>query len=197
VLRAQLEALGHAQAVPELIDDIDNMTRIVNQLIDIAEADTLMIKPGDVADLQSVCAEVAAFMAPIAVASGKDIAVTGATNPVWVEGSAAALFQAIRNLVENAITHTAPGTTVEIAVAPNGSVVVRDEGAGIPLEHRELIFQRFWRGDRRRSGSAGLGLSIVTRIVKAHGGSITVGDSPARGSAFAISLRYTVPTPGE
>jgi signal transduction histidine kinase len=117
ILRAQLEALRDQHAVPELIDDIDNMTRIVNQLIDVAEADTLTIAEGDVADLRSVCAEVASFMAPIAVASGKSIAVTGAPDPVWVQGNAAALFQAIRNLVENAIIHTASGTTVEIASA--------------------------------------------------------------------------------
>jgi signal transduction histidine kinase len=164
------------------------MTRIVNQLIDVAEADTLTIADGDVADLQSVCAEVASFMAPIALASGKSIAVTGTAVPVWVVGNPAALFQAIRNLVENAIVHTAAGTTVDIAVGPDGSAVVRDQGPGIPPEQRELIFQRFWRGDRRRAGSAGLGLSIVARIVNAHGGSITIEDAPVRGSAFAINL---------
>jgi signal transduction histidine kinase len=189
ILRAQLEALGDEHATPELIDDIDNMTRIVNQLIDVAEADTLTITDGDVADLRSVCAEVASFMAPIAVGSGKSIAVSGTADPVWVVGNPAALFQAVRNLVENALIHTAGGTTVDIAVSPNGSAVVSDEGVGIPSEQRELIFQRFWRGDRRRAGSAGLGLSIVARIVKAHGGSISVDDAPVRGSAFAINLR--------
>jgi signal transduction histidine kinase len=188
ILRAQLEALSE-QSAPDLISDIDNMTRIVNQLIDVAEADTLTIKAGEVADLRSVCAEVASFMAPIAVASGKTIAMMGPAKPVWVEGSAPALFQAIRNLVENAITHTAPGTTVDIAVGTDGSAVVRDEGPGIPPEQRELIFQRFWRGDRRRAGSAGLGLSIVARIVKVHGGSVDVTDAPLRGTAFTVSLR--------
>lgn len=71
-----------------------------------------------------------------------------------------------------------------------------DEGAGIPQAHRELIFQRFWRGDRRRTGSAGLGLSIVARVVKAHGGSISVTDAPAHGAAFAINLRRAAVTPG-
>jgi signal transduction histidine kinase len=197
ILRAQLEALCDDHAVPELIDDIDNMTRIVNQLIDVAEADTLTIAEGDMADLRSVCVEVASFMAPIAVSSGKSIAVTGAGDPVWVVGNPAALFQAIRNLVENAIIHTASNTTVEIAVGPEGSVVVSDEGAGIPLQQRELIFHRFWRGDRRRPGSGGLGLSIVARIVKAHGGSISVHDAPVRGSAFAINLRRPTMTASE
>jgi signal transduction histidine kinase len=157
----------------------------------------LTIKAGDVADLRSVCVDVASFMAPIAVASSKSIAVTGTADPVWVEGNTAALFQAVRNLVENAIVHTALATTVEIAVGSDGSVVVSDEGEGIPPEQRELVFGRFWRGDRRRTGSAGLGLSIVARIVKAHGGSISIGDAPTRGAAFTINLRRAAMTPGE
>ena len=79
----------------------------------------------------------------------------------------------------------------------DGSIVVRDEGAGILQEQRELIFQRFWRGDRRRTGSTGLGLSIVARIVKVHGGSISVGDAPTRGATFAINLRRVALAPGE
>lgn len=82
-------------------------------------------------------------MAPVAVSQGRDIAVSGASDPVWVEGNAGALFQAVRNLVENAIAHTAQGSAVEIAANRNGSIVVSDAGPGIPAEHRELIFQRF------------------------------------------------------
>jgi signal transduction histidine kinase len=51
------------------------------------------------------------------------------------------------------------------------------------------MFQRFWRGDRRSIGSAGLGLSIVARVVKAYGGSISVADAPVQGLAFSIKLR--------
>jgi signal transduction histidine kinase len=197
ILRAQLEAIADQGSAAELFDDIDTMTRIVNQLIDVAESDTLTIKPGDVADLHAVAADVAAFMAPVAVSAGKSIAITGEISPVWVEGNGGALFQAIRNLVENAITHTASRTTVEIAVRSDGSVVVRDEGQGIPAEQRDLIFQRFWRGDRRSTGSAGLGLSIVARVVKAHGGSIAVADAPVRGLAFSIKLRRAVMRPDD
>lgn len=93
-------------------------------------------------------------MAPMAVAQGKSIAVSGAVEPVSVHGTSSALFQAVRNLVENGIAYTAPATTVDIAVGSDGIVVVSDEGPGIPADQRELIFQRFWRGDRRRADSA-------------------------------------------
>jgi signal transduction histidine kinase len=197
ILRAQVEAIADQGAGRALFGDIDNMTRIVNQLIDVAESDTLTIKPGDVADLHAVAVEVAAFMAPVAVSAEKNIAVIGENSAVWVEGNGGALFQAIRNLAENAITHTAPGTTVEIAVGPDGSVVVRDEGNGIPADQRDLIFQRFWRGDRRSTGSAGLGLSIVARVVTAHRGSIAVSDAPVRGLVFTMKLRRAAVAPGE
>lgn len=189
ILRAQVEALADKDAARELSIDIDSMTRVVNQLIDFAESDTLMIKPTEAADLRLVCTEVASFMAPIAVASAKNIAVTGVNDPVWVYGNGSALFQAVRNLVENAITHTLPGSAVEIRVGADASAAVSDTGPGIRPEQRDLIFQRFWRGDRRRAGSAGLGLSIVARIVRAHGGLIELHDREGGGSVFIIKLR--------
>lgn len=193
ILRAQVEAVADPNAAQALLGDIDSIARIVNQLIDIAESDTLTIKPGDVVDLRAIAIEVAGFMAPIAVAAGKDVAILGEAEPVLVEGHAGALFQAIRNLVENAITHTDHGTTVEVTVAANGTLTVRDEGAGVPPAERNLIFQRFWRGDRRRAGSAGLGLAIAARVAKAHGGEIRVADAPGRGAVFTITLRRTAP----
>ena len=197
ILRAEAEALADRKAARTLISDIESMTRIVNQLIDIAESDALTVKAEDRADIQSVCSEVAAFMAPVAVTQGKSIAVSGAAGPVWIYGNSSALFQAIRNLVENAIAHTAPATTVEIVVSAEGTVTVSDDGPGIPADQRELIFQRFWRGDRQRTGSAGLGLAIVSRVVKAHGGRIDVRDAPAHGAIFSISLRQIAAAPGQ
>jgi signal transduction histidine kinase len=194
ILRAEVEALADRHAAHELLADIAGMTRIVNQLLETAEFDRLMITPGDAADIRAVCIDVAAFMAPVALAQGRNIAVGGASEQIWVEGNAGALFQGVCNLVENAVTHTAPGTTVEIAANRDGSIVVSDAGPGIPAEQRELIFRRFWRGDRRRADSAGLGLAIVARIVSAHGGSIAVRNGPVRGAVFTVQLR---PVPGD
>jgi signal transduction histidine kinase len=67
-------------------------------------------------------------------------------------------------------------------------VHVLDEGPGIADDERELIFQRFWRRDRRRAGSAGLGLSIVQRIAEAHAATVSVENRPMGGANF--SLRF-------
>ncbi len=94
--------------------------------------------------------------------------------------------RAIRNLAENAIKHTPPDTVVEFVVEENGIVRVRDRGPGISDEDRDLIFRRFWRRDRSRQGSTGLGLSIVQRIVELHGASITVENRVPSGAQFSI-----------
>jgi signal transduction histidine kinase len=75
----------------------------------------------------------------------------------------------------------------------NGTVVleVRDSGSGIPEEHRERIFERFYRVDKSRSrilGGTGLGLSIVKHIVQLHGGSIDVRSDEGKGTTFSVHL---------
>jgi len=197
ILRAEAESLHNREAASALIADIEGMTRIINQLIDIAESDSLTVKEDDRADIQAICTDVAAFLAPIAVAQGKCIAVSGVTEPVCVHGKSSALFQAIRNLVENAITYTAPATTVEIVIDADGTVVVSDEGPGVSPDQREAIFQRFWRGDRGRANGAGLGLAIVSRIVKAHGGHIEVRNARTNGAVFAVRLPPIAVAPGD
>jgi signal transduction histidine kinase len=124
----------------------------------------------------------------LALAKGKNIALSGSDAPVWVNGNPEMLSRAIRNLVENAINYAPPGTTVEIVVESSGMVRVLDEGPGIKEEERKLIFQRFWRRDRRRTGNAGLGLSIVQRIADTHAATISVENRPSGGANFSVSF---------
>ena len=70
----------------------------------------------------------------------------------------------------------------------NGTVSVIDSGQGISEAEREVIFQRFWRRDRRQAGGAGLGLSIVKRVVEAHGGTIAIDDRSGGGTRFSLSF---------
>jgi signal transduction histidine kinase len=188
ILRTRIDALADQGVGKALHKDIDGMARIVNQLLDIAELETLSIDPLEKADLRAICAEVAEFAAPLALAQGKNIALSGSDGPVWVNGNAEMLSRAIRNLVENAINYSPPGTTVEIVVEDGGTVRVLDEGPGIKADERELIFRRFWRRDRRRTEGAGLGLSIVQRIADAHAATISVENRPTGGATFSLSF---------
>jgi signal transduction histidine kinase len=191
ILRARIDQLENTEIRDALRKDIAGMSRIVSQLLDIAELETFVVDPAEKADLQSISAEVVAFIAPLALAQGKSVALTGTKDPVWIKGNPETLFHAIRNLTENAINHSPQGTTVEIEVAETGTVRVLDDGPGIPEGERDLIFRRFWRRDRRQPGSAGLGLSIVSRIVEAHAGSIAVTNRAGGGAAFALSFAPT------
>jgi signal transduction histidine kinase len=188
ILRTRLDILKDEKMGQALRQDVDGMAHIISQLLEIAELDAFVVDPNEKADLRSVAAEVAEFVAPLALAQGKDIALLGATEPVWVKGSPEMLNRAIRNLAENAINHTAPGTTVEFVVEDNGTVSVFDQGPGIAEEERNLIFQRFWRRDRRKPGSTGLGLSIVQRIAELHLAKITVENRRPTGARFSLKF---------
>jgi signal transduction histidine kinase len=188
ILRSRIDTLADRGISKALHQDIEGMARIVSQLLDIAELETFSIDPAEKADLRAICAEVAEFAAPLALARGKNIALSGSDASVWVNGNPEMLSRAIRNLVENAINYSPPGTTVEIVVESNGMVRVLDEGPGIKEDERELIFQRFWRRDRRRTGNAGLGLSIVQRIADTHAATISVENRPTGGANFSLSF---------
>ena len=188
VLRIRIDRLTDQDSAGPLRSNVDAMTRIVNQLLDIAELEGMFVDSSDRVDLHRVCCEVASLMAPIAVSQGKDIALTGCDGAVWVKGNSAMLFQAIRNLAENAVRYTMQGTTVEVRVEAQGIIRVVDEGPGVPEGDREVIFQRFWRRDRARAGGAGLGLAIVARVAEAHLGSITVANREGGGAIFSLDL---------
>jgi signal transduction histidine kinase len=165
------------------------MTHIVNQVLDIAELESFIVAGDARADLQAVCAEAVAFMAPVAVAQSKMIALAGSEEPVWVHGHPEALFRAVRNLIENAIRHAPTGGSIEVEVAADGTVRVLDDGPGVAEAERESIFRRFWRRDRTKAESRGLGLAIVARVAETHDGSVTVENRPTGGAAFTLRLR--------
>jgi signal transduction histidine kinase len=195
ILRTQIDMIGDRELAQSLRNDVENMSRLVNQLLEMAELETFVIGRSETADLVAVSAEIAAFLAPIALAQDKRVAVTGARKPILVPGNAEMLGRAVRNLVENALVHTPPHTTVEIEVDPAGAIIVSDHGPGVPAAEREQIFRRFWRRDRRRQGSSGLGLSIVSRIAERHGAAISVDNRPGGGAAFTLSFPLVIAAP--
>jgi two-component system, OmpR family, sensor histidine kinase TctE len=110
-----------------------------------------------------------------------------------VKGNTGAIFDALRNIVENAIHHAPADTEVRIVVLPDGAVTVEDGGPGISREDRQHIFERFWRGRNTNTPGAGLGLSIVAEIVRIHGGQIDVADAPGGGALFKLTFRTARP----
>jgi signal transduction histidine kinase len=201
ILRARIETLGDGAAKQALHADVEGMSHIVAQLLEIAELDTLVLDPGETADLRAVCAEVVGSIAPFAITQHKDIALRGSDAPVMIHGNSEMLQRAIFNLAENAIKFTAKDTAVDVEVSEDGVVRVRDCGPGIAEAERELIFQRFWRRDRQRSDGAGLGLSIVRGVADDHAATVAVENLAGGGAEFTLRFRLAEgadasPSPG-
>ena len=193
ILRTQIDMIGDNEVAEPLRHDVESMSRLVNQLLEISELDSLFIAEGETADLVTIAGDVAAFLAPLALSQNKTLAMIGARRPVRVRGNGDTIARAVRNLVENGLAHTAPGTTVELRVAAEGTISVLDRGPGVPTALREQIFRRFWRRDRRRGGNAGLGLAIVARIAEMHRAEVTIDDRPGGGTVFALRFAAVLP----
>ncbi len=199
VLRAQIDALDADSIAGPLRHDVDAMTELVHQLLYLSELESHGEAVGEAeqTDLHDVAIETISMLAPLAIRDGKQLALTGATGPILVKGSPGTLGRALRNLIENALGHTPENTTVEVHLGADGLIRVSDQGTGVPPDNRDAVFQRFWRGDTKRAGSgAGLGLSIVKRIVESIGGQIWIEDAPGGGACFAVRLAKAVPTAG-
>jgi signal transduction histidine kinase len=189
IITARLDTLEGNGQLSALREEVARMNRLVEQLLCVARLDSLALDVSSPVDLHQLAEEVVGSMAHLAVSDCRTIALTGADQPVLVTGNAAAIADALRNLIENALAHTAPGTEVIVEVGPEGALSVQDSGPGIPVEDRPHIFERFWRGKGVRASGAGLGLAIVMEIVRAHGASITVSDHLPRGARFDLRFR--------
>ena len=186
VLRTRLEGLAPSDEREALIRDTDRMCRLVAQLLAMARLEARQIAEAEEVDLADLGVDVIADLAPLAIAEGKEIVLERAAVPVRRHGKRAALSDAVRNLVENALRFTARGGVVTVLIDPAGAIVVRDQGPGVPAENRDRVFEPFWRAST--GGGAGLGLAIVAETAAAHGGSVSVTDAPGGGADFRHSL---------
>jgi two-component system phosphate regulon sensor histidine kinase PhoR len=182
-----------------LSDEADRLANLVNDLLDLSRLEE------DHAPLQTEVVELYAesqrsleLVTPIA--RDKDLSVSMQVAPeLFVVANQGMLRQALINLLDNAIKYTPSGGRVWIEGKPSPDgrralISVCDTGPGIPSQHLERLFERFYRVDKARSravGGTGLGLSIVRHIVERHGGKVWAESTLGRGSKFTISLpRY-------
>ena len=167
------------------------MSTLVDDMLLIARLDQgrpLERKP---VDLQAIAADAASDAR--AVAPLRQITLT-APGPVVVEGDDLRIRQVVGNLVRNALVHTPQQTAIEIGVSTEngtGRMSVADHGPGLEPKEMARIFEPFYRADPSRSrdsGGAGLGLSIVSAVVSAHGGKVNVKETSGGGVTFEVDL---------
>jgi len=174
--------------------ETERMRRLVEDLLLLAKADDtgLQLSRTDV-DLDDL---VGSEVRRIRAEGGPDV--EGVVPTVRVSGDAAKLSQVIRNLADNAVR--AARGKVRFTLAEHAGVAtlqVEDDGDGIPESERNRVFERFVRLDASRdrgSGGSGLGLSIVREVVRGHGGTVEISDSPLGGARFVVSLPVKDPS---
>jgi two-component system, OmpR family, sensor histidine kinase TctE len=188
ILNARLDELDNSEAAASLAIDIQRMNRLVEQLLKVSRLDSDDLSIEEDVNLNDVATETVSYLAPLSITNGQNLSLIAAKKPVMVRGNRSALGDALRNLIENAIEHSPKGGAISVEVAASGSVVVCNQGAGIPEDDREQIFQRFWRGPNRSEVGSGLGLAIVRETANAHGGTITFENNPNGGVSFTLSL---------
>lgn len=188
IVTAALDSMGDSEEIAKLRRDVARMNHLVARLLSVARLDAQTLDISSTVNLNATASVVVEAMAPWAIAQRKRIALVGTGEAVFVMGNAPAIEDALRNLVENALTYAQVGHEVAVTVCEDGSVCVTDDGPGIPVEDRQRIFERFWRGSHARAGGVGLGLSITREIMNAHRGTVSVEDAPGGGALFRLSF---------
>lgn len=175
----------------------ERMSTLVDDLLSYARRGEPANRAGLI-DVAPIVVETAAEFRVSAEAQG--IRIDYVTTPgLWVHGDGTQFRQALANLVGNALRHSPSGTAVRVAAGLQDNWVwmaVEDRGPGISPEDHENVWQRFWRGDRRRAreeGRSGLGLSIVKSIVERHGGRVQLLSELGKGATFILWFPYTAP----
>lgn len=195
-------ALGHAELVerasrePEraedariLVDELQRLRRLADRLLLLATSEDPDFLSRSPVQVEHLLAAILQRWAPIGRRWRLD-----PSEPAAVVGDADRLGLALDALVENAVKHTGPGDEIRLGVRRDGDrvvITVADSGAGMPADRLRAIFERFARLDEARSrdlGGVGLGLAIVSAIVKAHGGTVAVQSTPGGGSIFQLLL---------
>ena len=176
-----------AEAAYSALRSSQRMRRLVSDLLLLARSETTRETATEPCRLDEIAVEAVAELEP--VADGHAIAVH--LTPATVRGSHDDLHRLALNLIGNAVTHTPPGTSIDVTVRPAGDAVellVADDGPGVPDEVAEHLFERFVSGQGDRGGSTGLGLAIVRAVAEAHGGSVELARDGGPGANFCVRL---------
>jgi len=196
-------ALNRDRTAPEYRETLaacqrsaQRMRRLIESLLELARLDAgqeqLKRLTFDCAATVHECTEA---VSPLAEERG--VRIISELEPLNCVGDPERISQVITNLLTNAIQYNRIGGQVRVSLKSEkglGTLIVSDSGVGIPAADLPHVFERFYRGDKARSGSnghSGLGLAICKAIIEAHGGTIEVTSEPERGTTFTVRLPTT------
>lgn len=183
-------------AIARAIDEADSILETFAALLRIAQIEAGKRRAGfRRVDLTALVEDVAQAFGPAAEDAGKTFSARIAPG-IEIEGDRELLVQLLANLIENAIVHTAKGTSIRVCLEPGEAgpaLTIEDNGPGVPAHERERIFRRFYRLEpSRKTRGNGLGLSLVAAIAELHEAKIEVSD---RAPGLRITLHLPWPSP--
>jgi two-component system, OmpR family, sensor histidine kinase QseC len=181
------------QALLKVLAGVNRSTHVVQQLLTLSRMDpeAEINEPTEI-NLAKQCSEIAAVLAPEAIAKNIDLELLTPTNTATIIGNATSIGILIRNLVDNAIRYTQENSFVKIKVSQTADTVtlhVIDNGPGIPEELRQRVFERFYRVIGNKTTGSGLGLSIVSQIAKLHRADIKL-ETPENGVGLEVQVIF-------
>ena len=168
--------------------EASRLVSLIEDIIRLSQLDEGAELPAEQVDMLVLAEEVKTILQPSAEEKNVRISVSG--KGFSVVGVRRMLHEIIYNLCDNAIKYNVPGGSVNIC-AENNRLVVSDTGIGIPAEHKDRIFERFYRVDKshsKASGGTGLGLSIVKHAVAYHKAEITLKSAPGKGTTITVTF---------
>ena len=168
--------------------EASRLVSLIEDIIRLSQLDEGVTLPAEEVDLLALAEEVKAILEKSATEKNVSISISG--EGFTVQGVRRMLQETLYNLCDNAIKYNIPGGRVEIRVE-NKKLTVSDTGIGIPAEHKDRIFERFYRVDKshsKASGGTGLGLSIVKHAAAYHKAAITLESTPGKGTTISIQF---------
>ena len=171
-------------------EQVQRLTKLATDLLDLSRLDAGGLTVAhDELELGELASDAAREMQALAARRGSAV-VAEPGSPALARGDEGRVLQVLRVLVDNAVRHTPPGSTVTLRTetTPWGaSIVVADDGPGIPPELLERVFERFFRGPGRAARGTGLGLAIARELAERMDGRLLATSSPA-GTRFTLEL---------
>ena len=168
--------------------EASRLVNLIEDIIRLSQLDEGVAMPAEAVDMLQLAQEVKAILLPSA--GEQNVAITVSGEGFSVVGVRRMLHEVVYNLFDNAIKYNVPGGSVRVHVE-NNRLTVSDTGIGIPPEHQDRIFERFYRVDKSHSkatGGTGLGLSIVKHAAAYHNAKIALDSTPGRGTTIIIQF---------
>jgi len=186
ILQTRLESLPLGPNAARVLEDIARLSTLADQMLDLQRVNR-QVDQFSTIDIVAICRKAVADLAPLAIAAGYDLSFDSAAERLAIRGDEGAIERAVSNLIQNAIQHGGRAGSIVVRVAPPAAISVSDEGPGVPTEHRERVFEPFYRLDGSSRG-VGLGLNLVREIVRLHGGSVGIVASETGGACVTMSF---------